>query len=163
MVSARTINRRIIKSSKEDSVGNGLRVSSSVSFLLTFVFVGLSGMMVYNIVNSINTAYQRNQLLNQAENEVEELRMQNLELQEQLDYVSSAEYVEQEARNQLQYAKDGEIMVLLPDNLSADQNDESGAKRETDNDNTETVSEESSDQTNNDLWQRWLSVLVEGV
>jgi cell division protein FtsB len=55
---------------------------------------------------------QRIDLLN---NEVETLRDKRSELEEELAYRQSPAFVEKEAREQLGYAKRGEVIAVLPD------------------------------------------------
>jgi cell division protein FtsB len=134
--------------------------SPSVSLVLSFFFIVLSGLLVVNMVKSISTAYQRNLLLVQAEREVDELRIKNLELREKLDYVSSNEYVEQEARDQLQYAKDGETMVLLPE--AGDESSEVlGANEDVGKDGEDGKTDDQADGVKG--WDRWWNLLVSGV
>lgn len=73
------------------------------------------------------------------EGKVEELRVKNKELKEKLEYVKSSEFVEKEARDRLNMAKEDEVIVVLPEEL------------ETRDWRLETSSEE--DLPN---WQRWL-------
>lgn len=51
------------------------------------------------------------------EERVEELRVKNEELKERLGYVKSSEFVEKEARDRLNMAKEDEIIVVLPEEL----------------------------------------------
>ena len=131
--------------------------SPTVSFLLSLFFLGLSGLLVINMVKSVSTAYQRNLLLVQAEQEVYDLRLRNLELMEKMDYVSSSSYIEQEARDQLQYVKEGETMVLLPD-TGEDDSAVLGEQKENKNEdqNPELIEQEKG-------WNRWLDLLKYGV
>ena len=46
----------------------------------------------------------------------EDLFTENQELKEKLNYVESEEFVEKEAREKLNMAKEGEVVVVLPDN-----------------------------------------------
>lgn len=148
-------------------------LSPSVSFSLTMIFAVFSIVLLYNMAKSIATAYQRSQLLAQAEQEVDELRMRNLKLREKLDRVSGDEYVEQEARDRLQYSKDGEIMVLLPESLNdlSERSGVLGAASDADEEDEGKVKSEIHDETGGidnkalkeEGWKRWLALLVEGV
>jgi len=57
----------------------------------------------------------RAQRLEQLRAEVEVLRERRAELEEELAYRQSAYYIEKEAREQLNYAKPDEVIVILPD------------------------------------------------
>jgi cell division protein FtsB len=52
------------------------------------------------------------------EKKVEELSLKNLELKEELEYVESEKFVEKEARDRLNMAKEGEVIVVLPEDLA---------------------------------------------
>ena len=49
---------------------------------------------------------------------VESLKDKKEEIQKQLEYVQSQDFIEQEARNKLGLAKEGEIIIILPDEES---------------------------------------------
>jgi cell division protein FtsB len=86
-----------------------------VSVLISLIFVTLSAVLAVNSVKSITTAYQRFLLLEQAKEEVSQLRMRNLELIQRREHILQEDYVEKEARDRLYYVKDGEVMVVLPE------------------------------------------------
>ncbi|MDD3662094.1 MAG: septum formation initiator family protein, partial [Candidatus Dojkabacteria bacterium] len=95
--------------------------------------------------------YQRSQIVEQAQDEVESLRLRNLELQEQLDYVTGDSYVEKEARDRLLYTRDDEVLIVLPER-SGETDDEREEKTETGNVDADLQG-----------WARWLDVLRNGV
>lgn len=109
------MNAAQLRLEKSRSHGKTVGFSAFATFALSVVFLGLSFLLIANSVKSISTAYQRNLLLEQAENEVQELRMKNLALLGEKDYVTSAAYVEEEARNRLLYTKGGEVLLVLPE------------------------------------------------
>lgn len=132
--------------------GTSLGISNFVSVGLSLIFIALSGLLITNSVKSVSTAYQRNLLLDQAKQEVQGLRLRNLELMQELDYVTGPSYVEEEARNRLLYTKDDEVLVVLP---------QTGEKVE----DEKVLGEESENSTSemNSGWDRWLTLLVDGV
>lgn len=89
--------------------------SKFATFLISVVLLGLAGVMMVNSVRSIMTAYKRNQLLEQAKEDVYMLRKKNLELDQKREDVMGETYVESEARDRMYYSKDGEVVVVLPD------------------------------------------------
>ncbi len=135
------------------------KVSASkvVTLFLSVVFLGLSGLLVVNSVKSITTANQRNQLLGQAEEEVRDLRLRNLELLQELDYVTGSSYVEEEARNRLLYTKNDEVLVILPQ--TADEVHEKEVLGKTSEEGDENTAEEGYDEG----WIRWWVLLKDGV
>jgi len=46
------------------------------------------------------------------------LKADNVNLKQQLEYVQSNEFIEKEARDKLGMAKEGEAVVLMPENVS---------------------------------------------
>ena len=135
--------------------GKSEKVSTSkiVTVFLSVVFLGLSGLLVVNSFKSISTANQRNQLLGQAEEEVRDLRLRNLELLQELDYVTGSSYVEEEARNRLLYTKNDEVLVVLPQ--TSEEVDEMEVLGE---EALETVADEYEEG-----WIRWWTLLKDGV
>lgn len=110
IIIAHDMNRTKISSTKKKGLS-----SVFVSLLLSFVFVGLSCLLIVNSVKSVITAYRRVKLLDQAKEEVSDLRYRNLELLMQKEEIMGATYVEKEARDRLFYVKDGEVMVVVPE------------------------------------------------
>lgn len=68
------------------------------------------------ITRSILTTGQKAGRLSGVEKEVQTLEEEKKRLESEKDYRSSTEYVESEARNKLQMAKDSEHVVVLPQN-----------------------------------------------
>jgi cell division protein FtsB len=58
---------------------------------------------------------ERNQRLGRLRNEVESLSDRRSELEEELAYRQSSLYVETAAREQLNYARENEVIIVLPD------------------------------------------------
>ena len=83
--------------------------------IISLVFIFISGQFFVNSAKSIMTAYNRSLLLDQAENEVNTLRIENLELVGEKEKMIDDSYVESEARNRITYVKKGEIVVVLPE------------------------------------------------
>lgn len=131
--------------------GASFGMSNVLSSGLSLIFVALSVLLMFNSVKTVSTAYQRNLLLDQAEYEVRELRLRNLELLQQLDYVSSKSFVELEARNRLVYTKDGEVLLVIP------QKDQKAYEEEVNSDIADPVELET------DSLDCWLGILRNGV
>jgi hypothetical protein len=55
------------------------------------------------------------EILKQAEREVDQLRIENIELILQRGTFQSDDYIETEARNRLNYSKNGEILFVIPE------------------------------------------------
>jgi cell division protein FtsB len=74
-------------------------------------------LLVYLGANTSSTLYksfQNGQRLDNLQNQVTQLEHQRSELQRQLAYQQSDQFVEQQARNQLSLAKANETIVIFP-------------------------------------------------
>ena len=145
------MNRTAQDSKIRRAQGTSLGMSNFLSAGLSLIFIAISGLLVINSVKTVSTAYQRSLLLDQAESEVRDLRLRNLELLEHLDYVSSKSFVEMEARNRLLYTKGDEVLIVLPQTAGE------APREEEDGDEVEEVVPEATGV------DRWLMVLTEGV
>jgi len=83
------------------------------SWIGSVMFLILSGILFYNIVKSIIITTEKLEILNQAETEVADLRLSNLELILLEEYMTSDEYLETEARNRLNLGKKGEVSFVI--------------------------------------------------
>ena len=81
------------------------------------LLLALSGVLIYNVVKSIVITSEKLEILNQAEGEVSDLRLNNLELLVLTEYMKSDEYLETEARNRLNLSKKGEISFVIPEEI----------------------------------------------
>ena len=90
-----------------------------VQNIFTIIFIGISLFIFYNIFKSLNIANQKNMILDQAKEEVTQLRIENVKLVMESTSVGTEDYVIREARNRLNYTKEGEIRVVIPDNVIA--------------------------------------------
>jgi len=79
--------------------------------------VVISGILIYNIVRSGIITLEKVEILNQAKKEVSELRINNLENLLLIDYMTSDEYLETEARNRLNLSKKGEVAFVIPEKI----------------------------------------------
>ncbi|MBN1618522.1 septum formation initiator family protein [Candidatus Dojkabacteria bacterium] len=134
---------------------NGLG-STVLSFFLSIFMIALSVLLVINSAKSIILAYRRSLLLEQARQEVYDLRLRNLELVSEKSNVMSEEYVETEARDRLSYAKDGEVIVVLPDTAQSDISVSQDEEYLIPND-------ESAEVKNSEGFTRWWSILRDGI
>lgn len=135
--------KRISKENKGQGLGKVFGI------LITFGIIGVSALLFVNSARSIMTAYNRSLLLDQAHDEVAELRLKNLELLEKKEGVLDDSYVEQEARDRISYVRDGEKIVVLP---------ETGEE-------VVLGADDEMEEENNGLsdWRRWWDLLKNGV
>lgn len=69
----------------------------------------------YNLIGHILTALKANDRLSEAVGGLNQLDIKNKELRAQLEKVKSPEYIEEQARDKLGLSKEGEIMVVIPE------------------------------------------------
>jgi len=140
---------------RQNSSSNGEKqsISAVMTYALSGIFFVLSALLVMNSVKSVTVAYQRTQLLKQAESEVHALRLHNLELQQSLEYVSSESFVEEQARDRLLYTKGSEVLLVLPETGISGEKSVFG----------DQIVTEKADKEVADGWIRWWNVLCNGV
>ena len=86
--------------------------------LLTALF--MSGFLLFQIWRSYTLTFQKLEILDQAKEEVEQLRLRNVELVLMSEKVVTEAYIESQARDRLNYAKDGELLYIIPEELLED-------------------------------------------
>lgn len=79
---------------------------------LLILFVLVLSLSLYRNLSRIKRS---NQEIKRVEQKVENLEGENEELQDKLEIVKSEEYVEKQLRDKLGLAKEGEIVVVLPE------------------------------------------------
>lgn len=115
------------------------RLTLPVSILLVFFFVVLLGQSYLRVKERI----QRLELLR---GEVWTLQGRKKELEEELAYRQSPTYIEKEAREQLGYAKRGEVIVVLPD---FGKEEKGNVVATSSNEKTDLIDREAP------IWKRW--------
>jgi cell division protein FtsB len=79
--------------------------------------VVLSILMLLSVSRSFRQMGQKLSLLKQAEQEVTDLRLDNLELSLQLEEAGTIDNLEKEARDRLNYGEEGEVLFVIDDEL----------------------------------------------
>ena len=123
-------------------------LDSKVSQLL---LVAISILMLLSVYRSIKQMGQKLSLLKQAEYEVEELRIKNLELSLQIEEASSIEHLEQEARDRPNYGLENEVVFVIKDELV-----------EVGKDKVEEVLNPDSKSEDIEVWNEWVDFVIEG-
>jgi len=83
-----------------------LPIAILIVFLVLFYSLGKQ------IFDSLGSSYR----LDQATDEVAALQKKNTELKKKLDEVDTPEFIEEQARDKLNLSKDGETVVIIPQN-----------------------------------------------
>lgn len=71
-------------------------------------------MLIINVVRSSVHLSERGSILQEAELDLQKAKTRNETLKRELARVESPDYIEKEARDKLNLAKEGEVVVLLP-------------------------------------------------
>lgn len=107
--------------------------------ILFFACTGISLIIIVNLITSIYTLWHKQDLVTQAQLQLQKEKKENSDLKKQLQEVSAPGFVEEEARNKLFMVKQGEGEILLSHTSS------SSAKK-------------LSLQDTRPYWQQWLTV-----
>lgn len=89
-----------------------LRVVFSIGFSVALIL--FTGFVVLDTLESFSRAYEKAQIVADQYQKVGAMRLENLKKQQELGYVLSAEFVEDEARSKFNYLKNGEVIFVLP-------------------------------------------------
>ena len=73
--------------------------------------------LIVSLSREIFELIQKEKIIGKEELKLEELKLENEKLKEQLSYVQSGGFVEKEAREKLGLSKEGEQVVILPENF----------------------------------------------
>lgn len=142
VVFKRRVNRAVAKSD-----------SGALKMVVNLGFLVLSFFLFYNIFRSIQITGAKLEILNRAEKEVDSLRVENIRLILEKDTVQSPDYIETEARNRLNYSKDGEILFIIPDSVLE------LAKEELE----VIISGEKGEVEEKEIWKQWYDFFLFGV
>lgn len=93
------------------------RASPSIlnNVLTRFLLLGTSIFLLYNVGHSIDITIQKLNILQRARREVDELRLENLELALQIEDIQGLEYLEIQARDKLNFAGEKEYVFVIPE------------------------------------------------
>ena len=81
------------------------------NYLLIFLFL----LMFVSLIRNILRVVESNKRIEKAQDQVERLKKENEELEEKLAVTRSEGYIEKQLRDKLGLAKEGEIVIVLPD------------------------------------------------
>lgn len=87
--------------------------------LFRLIVIIVSLILVVNVSRSMYSLWAKRDTVQERKNVLTQLKKENEELRRKLNNVQSQEFVEQEARNKLGLVKEGETIVLVPNDPSA--------------------------------------------
>lgn len=97
-------------------IGYEMNIKSLFNYKIGFlVIILVAGIVVYNLLGDTWKAVRAGDRLSQAIEELHNLEIKNKELKNQLLQVKSAEFIEQQARDKLGLVKEGETVVVIPE------------------------------------------------
>jgi len=73
--------------------------------------------LIVSLSRNIFTLIKKGEEIKKQNLKLESLRQENIDLKTELEYVSSPEFIEKEARDKLGMAEEGEQVVVLPKNV----------------------------------------------
>lgn len=82
---------------------------------LRYIFIALFLVLSISLIRNIIKISQAGKVVDEASLRVEMLKEENLKLQERLNEVQGEAYVEKELRDKLGLAKEGETILVLPE------------------------------------------------
>ena len=86
----------------------------NIKRIVFFIIVVISIFTINNLITSIYTLWQKNDLILDAKESLTKEKQVNAELKKKIAIVNKPQFVEEEARNKLFLGQPGEDVVLLP-------------------------------------------------
>lgn len=87
------------------------------NIVLVFVVIAISGFLLYQTYKSISLTLQKLDIYSQAQDDVDTLRLKNLDLLLESNKVKTDYYVEAEGRDRLHLSKNDEFVFIISDEL----------------------------------------------
>lgn len=115
------------------------------------VLLGVSILMLLSVYRSSRQMTQKISLLNQAEQEVRELRLENLALSLEIEQAGTIDNLEKEARDRLNYGKEDEIVFVIDDSTV-----QLGKER------VEDILYPMDEDVKVDVFDQWIDFVIEG-
>ncbi len=86
-------------------------MKKKITFFIIFaIFLFIS----YNLVSRIYSALKAGDRLKEAQMSLTQVQIKNQKLKEELKSAASADFIEQQARDKLNFAREGETVVVIP-------------------------------------------------
>ena len=108
--------------------------------LFFYLVLILGGVLIFRFGRNIYFLWQAQKKVGQAQEQLETLKKEQVELLKKKEYYQSEAFVEQQARDKLSLAKEGETLVVLPE------------------EEKETAEQTEPDPAKLTNWQRWARV-----
>lgn len=103
---------------QEESRGTKRPANSLLSSkLVQIALIGIAIFLFYSVYNSIKITGEKLEISKRAKQEVDELRLKNLELELALESMQTPEYLEVQARDRLNFSGENEYIFVIPESL----------------------------------------------
>jgi len=93
----------------------GIRDKLPKHRLIRYLVAAILLVLSLSLARNVMRLYRINRAIDDAYFALEELDKKNRDLADQIKFVRSEDYIEKQARDKLGLAKEGEIVVVLPD------------------------------------------------
>jgi len=91
------------------------KIKSIISPYVKYLFLGFFILTAVSLARNVSRILKAKDRIKEAEERVEKLKVQNEDLKKRLETAGSGEYLEKQLRDNLGLAKEGETIVVLPD------------------------------------------------
>ncbi|OGM02253.1 hypothetical protein A2115_01995 [Candidatus Woesebacteria bacterium GWA1_41_8] len=91
------------------------KIKSILSPYIRYLFIAFFILLTVSLARNVIRILKAGERVGEAEKRVEKLKVENEELKKRLETVGSEEYIEKQLRDNLGLAKEGETIVVLPD------------------------------------------------
>lgn len=132
---------------------NNMKRQNKTATKLTLVLALLTLFFIYNIARAIITTQRKIKDLNNAESDTERLREEYFLTYLKTRQVNTDDYLEKFSRNEMNYARDGDIVFVIRDSQLKDPVLNEQYQKLIQKDAHPTISN----------WQQWLSFLKNGI
>lgn len=85
--------------------------------VITFIILIIGVSLIVNLSRDVARLLGAGDQVEKAQKKVEELEKEHEELVKKKEYFQNPEFIEEEARNKLSMAREGETIVILPPNV----------------------------------------------
>lgn len=91
------------------------KIKTEFKAYLNIVYIIISLLMLVSLTRNIIKVREAKERLKEKEDRIEKIRKENEELSQKVDMFKSDEFVERQLRDKLGLAREGEMIVVLPD------------------------------------------------
>lgn len=98
--------------------------------IISLIFIGLLVVINFNLIRNSLDSSEKLEEINREQEQVKEVEKQNQQLRIELKKRESAFFIEQEARDKLDYGKSGETAIILEEQYLSEGKEENPAKSE---------------------------------